>query len=239
VGAYESECILYIISCYISSKLGLLTSTGSAATSFNVLWNSCMHFVGNFIRFLTVKEFFKDRLTSDRVRSKIKIGTIFTAHGVSCIERWLSLMKMCILSAISKGRERVKVGNVRFSPRLVNRCSRSVVCQSVCLPRASALQKRLNKSSSCLACKLLGTQGRFIVLDGGADLIPHDEGREIRCGLRQITLATCYYYHRNYQSAKSTTFVNTFTICCFMLQQSILYACKLQSRQPISADRTT
>jgi len=59
MGAYKSEWILYTISSYISTKLGLLTFQCSAVTCLKVLWKLVHGFFGNFIQFLTVEEFLR------------------------------------------------------------------------------------------------------------------------------------------------------------------------------------
>jgi len=66
-----------------------------------------------------------------------------------------------------------------------------------------AVQKRLNRLRPCLGWRLLGVQGTLYQTDVP---IPQGEGEGVRCGLCQITLATCCLGSR---SPKELTYMHS------------------------------
>jgi len=66
------------------------------------------------------------------------------------------------------------------------------VCLSVChaVQRGFAVQKRLNRSRSCLGWTQLGDKEHC---DRWGSWSPHREGRGIQCSLRQITLLLVFF----------------------------------------------
>jgi len=115
---------------------------------------------------------------------------VFTVRHYSC--QVTSICDQCFLSLFCADTQDIDAGK------------KSVVCLSVCLSRAYVLQKRLNGSRFCLGWRLLGPKEHCIGWIGGPDSLTARGGkwktvlpavlwekRGIRCGYRQIIVATC------------------------------------------------